>query len=184
MDRRSKVLQAQFRKATSAPDEFIKYYMSDDCGTWYILLSGFPGDDNEFAGGQYLVKMVAPTPGADLERNPGFPYEPPHFYFYTPNGVYGTHRKVCVSIGEFHKADYRAALGMHGFAKQLISGMIGWRTLGSGIAILSTSVETKRKYAEESAQFNQENHEDILAKITECYSAYSSKWKETGGRRS
>jgi ubiquitin-conjugating enzyme E2 J2 len=102
-------MMAQLKKATQELNEYIKFATKSDNepNVWYILLSNFPGDDGEFAGGEYLCRMEAPD---------DFPFNPPHFYLMTENGVYGVETKVCVSIGEYHKDQYRAALGMAGFA--------------------------------------------------------------------
>ena len=170
-----KRIMQQYNKATRERDEFIKYSISDEePNVWHILISGFSGNENEFEGGEYLVKMIAPKPGKNRQ---GFPYEPPEFYFMTKNGVYDINTKVCISIGEFHADQYRATLGMAGFAKELVSGMIGWKELGSGISILKTTAKDKKKLAEASVGMNLENHSDLIKKINDNYEIYSKNWK-------
>ena len=105
-----------------------------------------------------------------------FPFEPPHFYFLTENGLYETGKKVCISIGEFHKDQYRAALGVSGFCNQLVSGLIGWKTMGTGIAIVKTTVEHKKKLASITYDYNRTHYGDIIAKIDSAYGFYSAKW--------
>ena len=133
---------------------------------WYLKLHGFAGDEDEFVGGEYIVRMKAPE---------GFPFKPPHFRFMTPNGVYDVEKKVCINIGQFHSDQYRAALGMSGFANQLVSGMIGWKTLGGGISLLNTTLEKKKELASYSIEYNNTRHKEILNKIDDAYNTYSAK---------
>lgn len=165
--RRGILMASQFEAAVDDEHAWLKFAISSDDKPyiWYVLLSGFSGDDNEFEGGEYLVRMEAPEK---------FPYEPPSFYFMTPNGVYGVETKVCIHIGEYHKADYRAALGMRGFAEQLVSGMIGWKSLGGGISILSTKNEEKKKLAKASREYNNKNFPKVMKMIQDSYDHYTS----------
>lgn len=167
--RQGKILLAQFKKATAEPNEFIKFCMSDDLATWWILLSSFSGDKDEFVTGEYLCQMTAPEK---------FPFEPPKFTLLTPNGVYDINKTVCISIGEYHKDQYPAALGMSGFANQLVSGLIGWKSLGHGISIIKTTEAQKKIFAAKSRDYNVANHIDILTKIESAYDEYSKHWKK------
>lgn len=176
--RQTAIMMAQFRKATATPSEYIKYSIPDSNQTniWYLLLSNFSGDENEFTYekkgktkyGEYLVKMEAPN---------DFPYNPPKFTLLTPNGVYDTDGVVCISIGEFHRSNYRATLGMFGFANQLVSGLIGWKSLGGGIRLIKTSKSKKKSFAEASHDFNMKNYPEIMKIIDEQYEEYSKKFK-------
>lgn len=172
MNRQTKIMMAQFKKATQEPNEFIKFVLKSEkeVNVWYILLSGFTGDNNEFVGGEYLCRMEAPV---------DFPFKPPSFYMLTENGVYGVEKKVCINIGEYHADQYRAALGMAGFASQLISGLVGWRDLGGGIEIHTTSLEVKKKNARESRAENIKRYPQIMDMINQSYNDYSSRWDLT-----
>lgn len=167
--RRKAQLLAQFKHATKERSDWLKFAMDEsDYGTWYVQLSGFSGDNGEFEGGEYLVRVILPI---------GFPAtEPPQFYFLTPNGLYGVETKVCISIGEWHKDSYRAVLGVIGFCDQLVSGLIGWKTMGGGIEILSTTAKEKAKLAAASRKYNADNNAEILDKISASYADYSAKW--------
>lgn len=166
--RQTAIMMAQFKKATTEPNEHIKFVMSEDNAcVWYIRLRNIGGNDDEFVGGEYDCRMVAPI---------DFPFNPPSFYFLTNNGLYEIETKVCISIGEYHKDDYRAALGMAGFANQLVSGLIGWKEMGGGINIIKTSVEAKKKFAQASHQSNETRHPKICRMIEDSYSGYSARW--------
>jgi ubiquitin-conjugating enzyme E2 J1 len=152
--RYNRTILQNFRKAKESNNPYVKHVMSTDIRVWYILLHGFSGDQDEFVGGEYLCKIVLP-----LE----FPRDPPEFYMMTPNGVYGCDGKACISIGEFHANIYPNTLGVTGFVEQLVSGFIGWKTIGKGTRLLDTTVEEKKALAERSQEYNTAHYADILA---------------------
>ena len=159
----------QFLKAIREPNEFIMFTMKSDSepSVWYILLHGFSGNNNEYEGGEYLVRQIAPE---------NFPFSPPSFYFMTHNGVYDYEKTVCISIGEFHADEYRSVLGMGGFANQLISGMVGYKTMGTGISILDTTIEQKKNFAQSSYKYNRKQYPEIIKQIEDSFAEYSVKW--------
>lgn len=148
--KRAESLVANLKKYTKTRHPHMDFLIADDkdVGEWYIRIRDFDGDDGEFKSGEYIAKVKAPA---------NYPFGPPEFYFHTPNGIYDTDKKVCIDIGEFHKDNYPAALGMGGFSVQLLNGIIGWRSLGDGIAILHTTVGEKRKLAITSKNWNRKN---------------------------
>jgi ubiquitin-protein ligase len=169
--RHAAIMNAQYRAAVREPNEFLKFYMCEEnTSIWYVLISGIEGNENEYMGGEYIVRIELPN---------DFPYNPPHFYFMTEQGLYTPERKVCISIGEFHKSNYRAALGVAGFCEQLVSGLVGWKEIGHGISIVETTTERKRQLAQVSCEFNTIHNGQILAKINSAYKDYSSKWDLT-----
>lgn len=171
-----KVMLSQYKKATSEADQYTKYYMDpNDVGTWYVLISGMDGDDDEFTGGEFIVRMVAPNGSNGKEP---FPFSPPEFYFMTPTNIYDVEKKVCISIGEFHANDYRATLGMSGFVANLISGMIGWKSLGGGINIVNNGkqVGPKIQASAASKKYNIDNHGKLRQQILDSYADYSSRF--------
>lgn len=125
--KRIKSLMANFKKWSESRHQYLDFIIDEtDMTKWWVRIRDL---DGEFKGGEYIVHMFAPK---------DYPFGPPEFYFKTPNGVYGCDSKVCISIGEFHKKDFAAGQGgMGGFAAQLLNGMIFWKELGSGIAILN-----------------------------------------------
>lgn len=166
--RQAAIVTGQFKFAVKQPHEYLKFMMDEkDYNKWYILLSGFDGDEGEYTDGEYLVRIKLPA---------DFPYNPPEFYFMTEQGLYGVETKVCISIGEFHKADARAALKVGEFCTQLISGLIGWRDMGGGIQILQTDVKQKKRFAANSRAYNAKYNSDICNKINETYAGYSTNW--------
>jgi ubiquitin-conjugating enzyme E2 J2 len=165
-------MMAQLKKATAEPNEFVKFALKseDETHIWYVLLNNFPGNNGEFESGEYLVRVEMPE---------NFPFEPPHFYFLTETGLYGVEKKVCISIGEYHKDQYRAALGVSGFCNQLVSGLIGWKEMGGGIEIHKTTDDAKKRLAIKSRESNWRLYPDLMRKIEESYATYSGKWDLT-----
>jgi ubiquitin-protein ligase len=171
MSRRGLIMQAQFKKAVASRHEYLKFAMSPtNTDIWYILIENVKGKYDEFVDGQYLVRMKAPE---------AFPNSPPEFYFMTPNGLYDVEKKVCISIGEFHKDSYIGTLGMLGFAEQLVSGMTDVDYLGHGISILHQSSDVRKQYARESTDYNKTHYAQYMEMITESYAGYSSLWADT-----
>lgn len=158
-----------FAAAIADPEEHIKYVMSDSVDKWYVKLHSIHGDQGEFIGGEYLVEIRAPE---------DFPFAPPKFTFLTPNGVYDTNKPVCISIGEYHKENYRATLQMAGFVRQLVSGIIGWQQLGQGISIIKTTVAQKKMFAKNSTNYNLTHYADIDALVETNWAAYKLLWKK------
>jgi ubiquitin-protein ligase len=148
LDRVGKITIRQYAKAVQTPNEYIKFYMSESNPTeWYLLIHGLTGDNDELKSGEYLFKMTAPI-GTDVKDS--FPFSPPKFTALTQNGIYGVNQNICISVGEFHKSDYPATLGMNGFAQEMANGLMCWKQLQSGIGIiiteLSDDAKSKHKY--------------------------------------
>lgn len=172
--KRLKALNANFKKTKDVRESHLDFLMDNvDMGIWYVRIRDLLGDNDEFKGGEYIVQMIAP------ER---YPFDPPQFFFFTPNDVYDIKKKVCISIGEFHTDNYAAAQGgMTGFARMLINGLITWKDLGSGISLLNPRyvtaskevkdkmlpelVSKKQEVARNSIDFNERNYLDLVRRF-------------------
>jgi ubiquitin-protein ligase len=131
--RLAQVLLSQYRAYVAAPYPNLLARPDDqDLRVWHFLVAGL---EEPYTGGEYLFRLTAPDE---------FPARPPRFEFLTHNGVYALGGPICISIGEFHADNrpgrdgahgWRPSLGMHGFATQVVNGMIVPDTLGSGIRI-------------------------------------------------
>lgn len=165
----TKMMLNMLRKATLTPEyDFVKFAVDPEkSSTWYVIFCNFSGNEDEFVGGEYLVRIEAP---------PEFPFKAPSFYFMNETGVYGVETKVCISIGEFHPENMQAALGMTGFIRELVNGLIGWRELGGGIAITNTPLETKIKHAKASKAYIREKYPKIVELVETSFKGYSAKW--------
>jgi ubiquitin-conjugating enzyme E2 J1 len=152
--RHNRIILQNFKKVQKLGNPYIKYVLSQDISVWYVLFHGFSGDSDEFVDGEYLCKIVIPAE---------FPKNPPQFYMLTPNGLYECNGKVCISIGEFHENSYINTLGIAGFTEQLVSGFIGWRTIGAGTRLLDSTVAEKKHLASQSKGYNAAHHAEIMA---------------------
>jgi ubiquitin-protein ligase len=161
-----KVAIAHFQKSIREFNPCISFAMKEPL-EWYILIHDVTGNKNEYTGGEYLATMKVPNE---------FPHKPPRFTVHTPNGVYDVEKRICISIGEFHENSYVPALGMAGFAQELVNGLINFEGLKNGIGILETTLGEKLQLAQHSKEFNNRYHADKLKLIQETQFVYRQKW--------
>ncbi len=177
------ILMGHYKKATKEPSINFLFAMDDqDCGTWYILMRNFDGESNEWTGGEFMFKLVAPRP---TETDQGFPMKPPQFYALTPNGVYEQDKICCISIGQYHPDNYRPTLGMYGFARELMNGLIAHETLvdSGGINLIRTKHKQKVEYSQTSREYNEKHYAREMQLLREAYAHYSKEWKEDDMKR-
>jgi ubiquitin-protein ligase len=147
--RAAKILRLQLQKANQGDMGFspnvLAWAPDENLRTWIILVAGLGGPA---AGGEFMFALTAP---------PTFPASPPSVVCLTPNGVYDTGMKICVSIGEFHPGNWRPALGMAGFAREIAATIEEPGEVDHGIGVLgksSRSVATRRALAAASVKAN------------------------------
>jgi ubiquitin-protein ligase len=177
-----KSLKGHFKRCTNPKKgqvhEHIKFVMSDeDVGVWYFVMGvmvdasedegQFLGNDDEFAGGQYVGKVTATK---------NYPFAPPDVVFLTPTEIYPINSSdFCVDIGKYHKENYPATLGMDGFVSMIWAGIMGWRDLGAGISLLhykklkKDRVKLIRKAAKNSKKYNAKHNRAVLDMFREFY---------------
>lgn len=164
--KRTKALTANFRKWCLTRHPNIDFLFDEpeqgmaDPGIWWIRIRDISGKDDEFKGGEYIAQLLAPA---------NYPFGPPEFYFQTPNGVYNTHKKVCISVGVYHAADYPATLGMGGFSKELPNGMISWRDMGSGLELVANEYHSAHKEQKPRLDAQYSNNIKSLAAASYAY---------------
>jgi ubiquitin-protein ligase len=147
-----KILAAQYRNFINDPyPNLLAAYDQADMRVWYFLAGGL---DAPFLDGEYLFRLTAPDT---------FPHAPPRFEMLTHNGVYEPGGPICISVGEFHANDapgkdggsgWRPALGMKGFAIQVVNGLICHQELIAGIRIMKRPVTEMAGHARISRQQN------------------------------
>lgn len=165
MERLTRILMSQFKAAINSNHPNLSIvYDENDINTWYFRISDLP---EPYRGGEYIFCLKAPN---------DFPIKPPEFTFLTPNGVFETTGKICISIGEFHSDDHhlasktgsygwRPVLGMMGFAREVVNGLLDPEHLGEGIRICNASIEVKKKYAINSCAFNSNTYQSLVAQF-------------------
>ena len=135
-------------------DEYVEFRMSPkNPRRWYARIHDLAGEHDEFINGEYLIRIDATN---------GYPYDPPEFRFLTNNGVYDCKEKVCTDMSPDHPEGYPASIGLMGYVKELVFGMICWSGLGLGRHILHTNCDKKKCLALASHEYNLKHHSDIL----------------------
>jgi len=107
---------------------------------WHYVIEGPP--DTPYEGGHYHGKLQFP---------PDYPYQPPSIYMITPNGRFKTNTRLCLSMSDFHPANWNPLWSMESILTGLLSFMLEDKeTLGS----ITTTTETKRRLAMETFSCN------------------------------
>ena len=158
--RLTKILMAQYKNFISDPHPNLLAIMdNNNIRIWYFLICGL---GEPFLSGEYIFKLTAPI---------DFPQSPPKFEFCTANGVFIPGGSICISVGEFHTNDqpgksgsygWRSALGMKGFAIQVVNGLICNECLESGIGIKILPDLLKIELAKSSQRNNLENYAELV----------------------
>lgn len=168
------MLARHYKKATDEDSENI-LFLPDDSNllVCHLMVVGLPYPYN---GGEFILRLVSPD---------CFPQKPPEARSYTANGVYTPGSLICISIGEFHADDrksvdggavgWRPALGIRGFARELVNGIIVPEGLNlrkhpgsgrGGLGIEDTTPAERVALAARSAKYNCEHNpklrEDFL----------------------
>lgn len=171
MDPRLRACTNLYKKAMSLYDEYVKYVIKSDqeLDVFYLLLHNFPGENNEYVNGEFLVRLEC------IDR---FPFTPPRYRFMTPQGLFEVESPTCISISEFHKENYNGALGISGFARELVNALIYWKDIDYGIGIINSTIEDKTALAANSRAYNAAHYPDIINLINNNYTEYSKTWKK------
>ena len=170
MKRFARIMQSQYAAACKDDNpHLIPYMVEDNITKWYYVACNLP---RPFEDGEYIFCLDAPS---------GFPQKPPKFSFVTPNGVYEPGGPICISIGEFHANDkpghdgasgWRPALGMRGFAREVVNGMLVSSNLKGGIRILNMPDSVKMDMAGNSTAFNAKQCPKIIEAIQDFEKAH------------
>jgi len=160
-----KILLAQHKNFNADPyPHLLAISDEQDFRIWYFLVGGL---DDPFLHGEFIFKLTAPD---------SFPASPPRFEFCTENGVFHPTGPICISVGEYHTNDrpgktgaygWRPALGMKGFAIQVVNGLICYEGLESGIRIQNAPIAEKRAFAKNSRAENTRKFPDIYRRFEE-----------------
>ncbi len=120
----------------------------------YALIHDISGNDDEFAGGEYIAAIIL---GKD------YPAAPPHVRFLTPNGVTAVDTLISINRFGFHNEGYTPEIGAHGVALLLPAVLLQWRELGPGVGLISApSVADITSFGHASAQYNSDHLPHIV----------------------
>lgn len=116
---------------------------------WYFLIKGVEKTDYE--GGYYIGR---------IELSENYPFTPPDYYFYTPNGRFKINVKICLSNSGFHSDEWKSSWTISAMLKGLLSIML--EEDDKSIGHIKDSSENRKKMADESVSYNMKNYKDIF----------------------
>eukprot|EP00127_Corallochytrium_limacisporum_P006166 Clim_evm5s220 gene=Clim_evmTU5s220 len=82
----------------------------DNIFEWHFTIRGPEG--TVFEEGIYHGRILLPT---------DYPYEPPAIILLTPNGRFETHKKICLSVTQYHRESWQPAWGIRTVLLALIA---------------------------------------------------------------
>ena len=121
----------------------------DNILDWYCMIYGL--EEPGFVGGEYIF---------NIRMSPNYPFDPPEFYFLTPNGRFDINKKLCFSNSSYHKESWSPMWTI----KTIILGFLSFflEKTSSGIGHLTTDVSEKISYALKSIEYNTTNLSKLL----------------------
>lgn len=175
MSKLAQLIPAHINKARK--DATVTYILTadeNDLQKIWVLARNLDTDESpEWAGGHFLFQLRLPN---------DFPISPPKFVAYNKNGVYETGTEaICISIGHYHVENWRPALGLGGFIREIVNGMIHREFLieKGGLGLLSSTSDEIIKYSTDSLDGLKEKYPNVISKMQEEFAEYSKSWDLT-----
>ena len=108
---------------------------------WYCMI--YDLNELEYKNGQYIF---------NIKMSPNYPFDPPEFYFLTPNGRFDIDKKLCFSNSSYHKESWSPLWTI----KTIILGFLSFflEKKSSGVGHLVLSIDEKIIFAEKSQEYN------------------------------
>lgn len=121
----------------------------NDITIWYVRIYNL---SDEYVGGEYYMKILFTEE---------YPYKPPSYMMLTPSGRFEINKLICMSNTGFHSDQWSPLWSLSAIINAMISFFYERKSVG--IAHISTSTEEqRRKFAQESKDYNQKNLKKIL----------------------
>ena len=148
-------LAKEFNELLQTPLPNIKItHNPDDILDWYCMI--YELEEPGFIGGEYIF---------NIKMSSNYPFEPPEFYFLTPNGRFDINKKLCFSNSSYHKESWSPMWTI----KTIILGFLSFflEKTSSGIGHLTTDESEKNHYASTSQEFNVTKLKNIIKQFEE-----------------
>ncbi|RKP36843.1 ubiquitin-conjugating enzyme/RWD-like protein [Dimargaris cristalligena] len=110
--------------------------LEDNLFEWHFTLRGQP--DTDFAGGKYHGRILLPSE---------YPLKPPSVIFLTPNGRFQLHKKICLSMTQYHPESWQPAWDLRCILLALISFMPS--EVSNSVGDINYSTEQRQQLAKE-----------------------------------
>jgi ubiquitin-protein ligase len=150
MSKHIKKLLKDIEDLKSTPLDNIKIGVKEDnIKNCYCLIYGLT--EEEYLEGEYIF---------NIKLHENHPFEPPNFYFLTPSGLFEINKKLCFSNSSLHPESWSPMWNLRTIILGLFSFFLEKKT--TGVGHLYTPIETKKKYAIESKEYNTNKLNEIL----------------------
>ena len=139
-----KRLQREAKTMETAPPQFIRAKPDEgNILTWHYVLEGPP--DTPYHGGYFLGKLQFPA---------DYPFGPPSIFMTTPSGRFKVNTRLCLSISDFHPAEWNPVWNIGTILTGLLSFMV---TADITYGSMQTSDNDKKKFTLQSHAFNRKD---------------------------